>query len=138
VSIGRRLGASAGRKSGGGASGGQATVELAVALPLVVTLLLLVVQVGLVVRDQLLVVHAAREAARTAAVSRGGDAPAAAAARAGPLDAAALDTEIVEVPGHPRLVRVHVRYRCRTDVPLIGALVPDLVLEATAVMSREG
>jgi len=31
---------------------GQATVELAVALPLVVTLLLLVVQVGLVVRDQ--------------------------------------------------------------------------------------
>jgi Flp pilus assembly protein TadG len=43
-------------------------VELALVLPLVLLLLLGVVQVGLVVRDQILVVHAAREAAREAAV----------------------------------------------------------------------
>src|SRR5687767_8032990 len=46
------------------ASRGQATVELAVSLPFVVAALLLVLQVGLVVRAQVLVVHAAREAAR--------------------------------------------------------------------------
>ena len=116
---------------------GQATVELAVALPLVVTLLLLVVQVGLVVRDQVLVIHAAREAVRTAAVSPAVGAAAAAAAAAGPLDRARLDTRIEEVPGRPPTVRARLRYRCRTDVPLVGVLVPDLTLEATAVMSRE-
>ena len=48
--------------------GGQATVEVALLLPLLATMLLAVVQVGLVVRDQVLVTHAAREAARAAAV----------------------------------------------------------------------
>src|SRR4029078_2878808 len=42
---------------------GQATVELALVLPLVVFALLAILQVGLVVRDQVAVVHAAREAA---------------------------------------------------------------------------
>ena len=39
---------------------GQAAVELALALPLVALLLLAVVQVGLVVRDQVLTTPAAR------------------------------------------------------------------------------
>ena len=47
---------------------GQATVELALVLPLVVFGLLAILQVGLVVRDQVAVVHAAREAARAASV----------------------------------------------------------------------
>ena len=54
---------------------GQSTVEFALVLPLVVLLVLFVVQGGLIVRDQLLVSHAAREAARAAAVTdedRGG------------------------------------------------------------------
>ena len=55
--------------------GGQASVELALVLPLVVLLLLAVVQLGLLVRDQILVVHAAREAAREAAVDPAADAP---------------------------------------------------------------
>ena len=45
---------------------GQATVEFALALPFVVMLLLGVVQVVVVVRDQLAVGLAAREAARAA------------------------------------------------------------------------
>lgn len=48
--------------------GGQATVEFALALPLLAVLLLAVVQVGLVVRDQVVLVHAAREAARAVAI----------------------------------------------------------------------
>ena len=47
---------------------GQSTVELALALPVVVMLLLLVVQAGLAVRDRLVVLHAARTAARAVIV----------------------------------------------------------------------
>ena len=47
---------------------GQATVELALALPLLCVLLLAVVQVAVVARDQLAVQLAAREAARAASV----------------------------------------------------------------------
>ncbi len=48
--------------------GGQATVELAVVLPLVVVLLLAVLQAGCLVRDRLAAVHAARVAARAVIV----------------------------------------------------------------------
>ncbi len=44
-------------------------MEFALVLPLVVLVVLFIVQAGLVVRDQLLVSHAAREAARAASVS---------------------------------------------------------------------
>lgn len=106
-----------------------------------VLLLLLVVQVGLVVHDQVLVIHAAREAARAAAVLPVGDraGPQAAAVAAGPLDGSRLHTDvaIVGVGEHRPSVRVHVSYQCRTVLPLIGALVPDLTLAATAVMQHE-
>src|SRR3546814_8222662 len=49
------------------AQGGQASVELALLLPVVVFLLLAVLQVGLLARDLVLVTHASREAARAAA-----------------------------------------------------------------------
>ena len=45
---------------------GQATTELALVLPLIAVLLLLLAQVGLVLRDQLVLTHVAREAARAA------------------------------------------------------------------------
>ena len=49
---------------------GQATVELALVLPMVFACLLAVIQVSVVVRDQIAVQHAAREAARAASVDR--------------------------------------------------------------------
>ena len=57
----------AGRR--GRSQAGQSTVEFAVLLPVLVLSVLVLVQGGLVVRDQLLVQHAAREGARAAAVS---------------------------------------------------------------------
>ena len=48
---------------------GQASVELVLVLPLVVLLFLALLQAGILLRDQLLVVQAAREGAREAAVS---------------------------------------------------------------------
>ena len=117
---------------------GQATVELALLLPLVAVLLLLILQIGLVLRDQLMVVHAAREAARSAAVADG-DPEAAArlgAERSGSLDRDRLDLTTRSMDGDRR-ISVEVRYRSTTEVPLVGLLLPDIDLGETLVMTRE-
>ena len=107
---------------------GQASVELALVLPLVVILLLGVVQLGLLVRDQILVVHAAREAAREAAVDPSADAPRKAALASSTLaDSRLTVTTSGRGPAGSR-VRVDVAYRAPTAVPLLGAAVGDLTL----------
>jgi Flp pilus assembly protein TadG len=119
---------------------GQATAELAMVLPLVAVLLVLVLQVGVVLRDQVMVVHAAREAARAAVVteSAGDRAGAAtqAAERSGafPAGNASVHTQLVD--GGERL-RATVRHVNRTDLPLVGALLPDVPLSASATMRVE-
>ncbi len=111
---------------------GQATVELALALPLVCLLLFGIVQVAVIGRDQLAVQLAAREAARAAAASADLGTGSAAAHRAVALRP--LDVEISESSG---TVTATVRYTDHTDVPLIGALLPDVVLTATVTMAIE-
>ena len=117
---------------------GQATVELALVLPLVAVLVLVVLQVGLVVRDHLLVEHAAREAARAASVADADRSSAAnrAAVRAADLDAGRLRVSSNVTDGGER-VAVHVDYRSATDVPLVGLLLPDVELRGDAVMRVE-
>jgi hypothetical protein len=117
--------------------GGQAAVELALVLPLVVALLLAVVQVGVIVRDQVLVVHAAREAARQAAVDPDPAAPRRAAAPGTSLDAARLHVTVGERGAPGDRVRVDVRYDAPTDVPLVGAALGALTLHASATMRVE-
>jgi hypothetical protein len=114
---------------------GQATVELALALPVVAVAALLVVQVGLVVRAQILTIHAAREGARAASVDSPPNAVAL-AARAPGLDPNRLDVAATR-SDDLRLVRVVVRYRAATDVPLIGAALPDVILRSEATMQVE-
>ena len=112
-------------------SRGQATVELALAFPFVVAALLLVLQVGLVVRAQVLVVHAAREGARAAAVGEGPP-------PLDGLDPARTTVELVGAGGPPgSRVTARVTYHLRTDVPLIGGFVPDLDLRGVATMRVE-
>lgn len=112
---------------------GQATVELALCLPLVCVLLLGVVQVAVVVRDQLAVQLAAREGARAAAASAD---PYGAARRA--ADAAVrlrpLTTAVVV---GPTSVTVTVGYVEHTDAAFIGALLPDVHLTASVTMQLE-
>jgi Flp pilus assembly protein TadG len=118
--------------------GGQATVELALVLPLVALVLLLVLQVGLVVRDRLLVAHAAREAARAAAVTdddRGGAARRA-AERAGSLDDGRLEVTVAD-GGVDGTVTATAKYVSSTDVPIVGLLLPDMTLESDATMRAE-
>ena len=114
---------------------GQAAVELALGFPLVCLGLLLLVQVSLVIRAQVAVVHAAREAARAAAVSADPVGDGVAAGRAA-LPAGA-EAATVRIDGGPVTVRAVVRLRVRTDVPLAGALVPDVDVEGVAVMQVE-
>ena len=113
---------------------GQAAVELALAFPIVVVLLLALVQVTLVVRDQVAVIHAAREAARASAATgaTAGDGEAA-ARQATALDSARLSIQVATGTE----VRATVRYRSPTDVPLVGRLLGDVTVQATAVMRAE-
>ena len=112
---------------------GQATVEFALALPVLVLVLMLVFQVALVARDQVLTVQAARAAVREAAV--GSDTARVNGAARATLRGAAVSVTSRGAIGEP--VVVQVRYRSHTDLPLIGPLLPDPRLTARAVMRRE-
>ncbi|MDQ6725897.1 MAG: pilus assembly protein [Actinomycetota bacterium] len=116
---------------------GQASVELALVLPLVIVLLLAVAQVGLLVRDQILVVHAAREAAREAAVDSAPDAPRQAALASSTLAGDRLTVTSTGRGAAGSRVRVEVAYRSPTALPLVGAAVGDLTLRASVTMRVE-
>ena len=112
-------------------------MEVALVLPLLVTVLLGLVQVGLVVRDQVLVTHAAREAARAAAVDPAPDAAREAAESGDALDPGRLTVRTSGRDGPGSRVRVSVGYRVPTRVPLIGPLIGDVTLQADATMRVE-
>lgn len=116
---------------------GQAALELALVLPLLAVLLLVVVQAALLVRDQVLVVHAAREAARAAAVDSSPGAPRRAALASAPLDPNRLTVRVVASGGVGTAISVTVSYRSPTSAPIIGPLLPSILLEGRASMRRE-
>ena len=116
---------------------GQATVELALVLPLAVLFALIALQLGVVAKDLLLVHHAAREGARAAAVE-----PSAGAARTAVVGSASLDPGRVSVQLSGGTERgdettATVTYRASTSVPLVGALIPDITLRASVTMRVE-
>jgi Flp pilus assembly protein TadG len=114
---------------------GQAAVELALGFPLVCLCLLLLVQLVVVVRAQVAVVHAAREAARAAAVSADPVGDGTAAGRAALWSGAGAAS--ITIRASPATVRAIVQVRVATDVPLVGALVPDVEVSSEAVMQTE-
>lgn len=112
---------------------GQAVVEFALTLPVLVIALLGVVQIVVVVRAQLAVTHAAREGARAASVAASpADAASQAARRAVDLEAISVGTTATR-----DRVTVVVRAQVATDVPLVGALFSDVTVTAGATMARE-
>jgi TadE-like protein len=121
----------------GRGSEGQAAVELALALPLVALLLLAVVQMGFLVRDQVLVVHAAREGVRQAAVDPSADAIRRAASGSSGLAGGRMSVSVSGRGAPGSHVRVTVIYRAPTDVPLVGAALGDIEMHAAATMRVE-
>ncbi len=112
---------------------GQATVEFALLLPVVVMAALAVIQVALIVRDHVSTVHAAREAVRAASV----DPDPGAATRAARRVLARAKVHVGARPPVGEQITVEVDFVSRTRLPLVGALFPDPTLEATAVMRVE-
>jgi hypothetical protein len=112
---------------------GQATVEFAMMLPFVMTALLAVVQVALVVRDHVAVVHAAREAARAASV----DPDPIGAVRAAHRTLSGARVFVGPRPEVGEPIRVEVAYTSKTDLPFVGLLFPDPTLTSTVVMRVE-
>ena len=119
-----------------GRQGGQATVELVLVLPVVVVLALMVAQAAVLARDQLLVVHASREAARAAAVEADPASARRAATDASSLDQDRLATSVRGRSDRGSRVAVTVTYRAPTSVPLVGRLLGDITLRALEVLRR--
>ena len=110
-------------------------MELALVLPLVSLLLLGAVQLAVIVQDQVMVTHAAREAARQAAVDVSPDAPRRAALAGASLEPARLQVQVTTMA--PDRVAATLVYLSPTRVPLVGPLLPDVRLGARASMRNE-
>lgn len=111
---------------------GQAAVEFAVALPMIVVVMLAIAQVGVSIRNEIAVELAAREGARAAAVSADSAGSASAAARRAvglPMD--------VSVSSDGTTVSVTVTYVDPTDVAIIGSAIGPVTHTATATMAIE-
>lgn len=122
-----------GRRRGGIADErGQAAVEFAVALPLIVIVMLAIAQVGVSIRNEIAVELAAREGARAAAVSADSRGSAEASARR------AVDLPMtVSVFSNGDTVSVTVTYVDPTDIAIIGAATGPVTHTATATMAIE-
>ena len=108
---------------------------MALVLPLVLTLALALMQVGLVARDAVRVTHAARSATRAASVGLDDESVRRAASEGSGLAASRLSVVIARAGDW---VTVRVTYRCPTDVPLVGAIAPAVELRDQLTMRAEG
>ena len=113
---------------------GQSTVEFALVLPLIVVVLLSLMQAWILLKDQLILSGAAREAAREAAVTADSECVLRAAQRSAPDLDLAMDIDRGAGRGDP----VKVRMRASpTSLPLVGVMVARLTLSASATMRIE-
>lgn len=99
--------------------------------------MLVLVQVGLLVRDHILVVHSAREAARVAAVDPTTEAASAAAIAATGLDPDKLRVDTAGSRTTGGLLKVTVRYRPELAVPIVNRLFPTVTIQETLTVRVE-
>ena len=113
-------------------------MEFALVLPLLLLLVLAVVQVGLVVRDELVLVGAARAGAREAAVTADdGRVRQVVDASAPDLDSGAIALALTRA-GRGGPVTVSLVYTERLQVPYVGWLFPSsITLHSQATMRQE-
>ncbi|MDE0652661.1 MAG: pilus assembly protein [bacterium] len=115
---------------------GQATVELALLMPLLMVVALFLAQLALAARDQIMVTHSAREAARAVAVSNDAGVARTAALAASRLDPQRLRVHVEEPPGTAN-VAVRLDYRSPVRFAPLGIVLDDLVLSGEAIMRSE-
>jgi TadE-like protein len=109
---------------------GQATVEFALVLVALVSVVWALLSLCLIVRDQVLVTHASREAARTYAVTRSADAATSAA-----RDRSGLGSELIVTvePQADNLARVNVTLSIASRIPIVGRFRPELQLQSSLI-----
>ncbi len=117
----------------------SAAVEFALVLPLVLVVALAILQVGLLVKDQLVVVGCARAGARQAAVSTNDESVRQSVVEAGAsLREDRLSVQVSREGGAGNAVRVVVNYRAPVVVPLVRWLFrSEIDLSSTAWMRQE-
>lgn len=109
---------------------GQATVEFALTIPILIVVLLGAVQVFVLLVDRLHLVHVTRDATRAASVSAD---PSAAVARV--VERTWPDRSVsFRVNDDGDLVSVEVELVNPTDVPIIGRVLPDVRLTESLTM----
>ena len=113
---------------------GQSTVEFALVLPLVLILILGLLQIGVLVRDQIMVLGAAREGVREAIVTPDHGAISAAASNAAPGLKLSVQVNRGSERGEPARVNVSAP---PVQLPLIGEIVSGMTLKASATMRIE-
>lgn len=108
-------------------------------LPVLMVFLLAMIQAGLMLRDQLVVVEAARAGAREASVSAlDEEVRSAAVVAAAGLDPAHLQTTVTRSGAQGDPVEVAVLYEMPATVPFIGWLFPaSVVLSSSATFRQE-
>lgn len=111
---------------------GQATVEFALALPIVLIVILGMTQVGVAIRNELAIELAAREGARAASVSASPQSAASAAATAAVDLPIAVSTSVTATS-----VTVTVTYVDPTDVPIIGPFIGPSTHQTAATMALQ-
>lgn len=116
---------------------GQATVELALVLPLIVIVVLAVAQVLVVARDAAALTAATRAAARAAIVGAEGGELRTAALHERRLVPSRLSVSRGGGTAPGDLVTVSASYRSSTEVPIVGRFVGDVTLEERFVVQRE-
>ncbi|MFN2590227.1 MAG: TadE/TadG family type IV pilus assembly protein [Actinomycetota bacterium] len=116
----------------------SAAVEFALVLPLVLLMAVALVQVGLLVKDQLVVAGAARAGARQGAVSTDDDEVRQAAVQAAAsLDETRLDVVVDRQGGAGAPVVVTVRYDVPPVLPWVTWLFPAQIELSSAVTFRQ-
>ena len=121
-----------------GSHDGTAAVEFALVLPVVLAVGLALVQVGLLVRDRLLVESAVRAGARIAAVDPGDDAVRNGVLRAAPsLDPGAASVSITRPGGRGEPVTVSLEYVAPIRVPFVAWLFPAGVTMRAVATDRQ-
>lgn len=112
-------------------------MEFALVLPLVAVVVVCLVQVARLGGESLSVISAAREAARTAAVTSD-DAEVRRAALASGLDASRIEVEVERGEGVGTPVTVRIAYRAPAAPAMVSwILPPEVVLRARATMRQE-
>jgi hypothetical protein len=117
---------------------GSATLEFAMVLPLLLIVTLALVQVGLVVRDRLVLADAARAGAREAAVTDDAGRIRDAVDRAAvPLAADRIEVQVSREAGRGSPVTVTLGYADPPSIPAVAWLFPGTIHLSSATTMRQ-